>query len=280
MSVYYDKSLNSVKISVPLKIKRALERYNLVNICPAVTPMEKNALKEFDADTSDPPVSPPWPYSALIGELLWIASVVRPDIAFTVNVLSRYNKSPKQIHWEAAKRVLSYLKGTEDLGIIYQASDDANPVGYSDSDYAGDWADRKSTTGFVFMFKGGPVHWQSKKQTVVAKSTAEAEYIAVSTAAIEAIWLQHFFKEINRSYKDEPVVIHVDNDPAIKIAEEPIYLSKTKHINIQVHHIRDEVAKNRIALRPIASSDNPADIFTKPLDTLSHRRCVALLGMK
>lgn len=279
MTVSCDDVQGTVKLSVEQKIARSLERYSMENANPVRTPMDSNAFKIFDDDTSEAPDPTPWPYSQLIGELLWIATVVRIDIAFAVNSLARFARKPKKCHWEAAKRVLRYLAGTKDLGLVYRTGGDMRPVGYADSDWAGDKSDRKSISGFVFMLGGGPVDWQSKKQTVVAKSTAEAEYISVSSAACEAIWMRNFFAEINRDLGNSPLYIHVDNNAAIEIARDPVYISSTKHIDIQVHHIRDEISKNRIALLHVASEDNPADILTKPLDFEKHTRCIRLLNM-
>lgn len=255
-----------------------LRKYGLEDANPVSTPMIRNALTIFDDDTTGEVNPPPWPYSQLMGELLWIGTVLRVDITFAVNVLARYSQKPMQVDWDAVKRVLWYLKGTSDLGIVYSFDDDSQPEGYTYSDLAGDKADRKSTMGFVFTFKGGPVAWKSKKQSVVAKSTAEAEYIALSFCASEALWVRNFFSEIKRPFGDSPITIHVDNQSAIDLAKDPVHLSKTKHIDIHVHHVRDEVAKGRILVEHVPGTANPADILTKPLDP-THKKCVALLRM-
>lgn len=279
LTVYYDISNGTVKLAVPLKIDRLVVFCGLQDDIPARTPMIQDALKIFREDDSEAPDPTPWPYSHLIGTLLWIGTNVRVDIAFTVNVLARFMKKPKLIHWEAALRVVSYLKGTRDLGIVYRTGGEERPIGYSDSDWARDLMDCKSVGGYVFMLNGGPIAWRSRKQTVVATSTAEAEYRAVSSCACEAIWFRHFFEEINRRFGSSPVIIHIDNQAALQMTENPVYLSKTKHIDIPVHHIRDEVSKGRITLKHIKGTANPADILTKPLNPHAHEMCVKLLGM-
>lgn len=278
MTIHYNVNEGYVKLSVKLKILQALERYGLTDANPSKTPMATNALQIFERDTSDPPETAPWPYAHLVGELLWMATILRVDIAFATNLLARYMHRPKLIHWSAAQRVLRYLKATMEIGIVFRINGDDTPTAYSDSDWAGDLSDRKSVTGYVFMFKGGPVAWKSRKQTAVAKSTAEAEYVAVSACAQEAIWFRQFFAEINRPFS-KPFVIHTDNQAAIQMTENPVYLSKTKHIDIAAHHVRDEVDKGSICLVHTPGDKNPADILTKPLGSVRHYACMDLLGM-
>lgn len=280
MTAFYDEDNNFTKLSVPLKIERALQKYGLSNANTFRTPMATNALTIFERDTSEAFDDPPWPYSQLVGELLWIGTILRIDIAFAVNILARYMHRPKLIHWTAAKRVLCYLKGTKNLGIVYAFNTNNSPVGYCDSDWAGDLSDRKSVTGHLFMLNGGPVAWRSRKQTVVAKSSSEAEYLAVSNCACEAIWFRNFFSEIGRGFNDRPLPIYVDNQAAIQMSQDPVYMSKTKHIDIAAHHIRDEVSKGKLHLLKIDGKSNPADILTKPLPSELHYRCIQFLGMK
>lgn len=279
LTVYYNEVDNSCKLTVGVKIDRLASRYGLTDARAPRTPMVANTFTLFDQDKSEHLNNPPWPYTTLVGELLWIGTVLRVDIAFSVNVLSRFMQKPKAIHWEAAKRVVAYLKGTRDLGIVYRSGGDERPVGYSDSDWAGDLHDHKSTTGFVFMLNGGPISWRSRKQSVVAKSTAEAEYLAVLSCASEAKWYRNFFAEINRPFNTSPLIIHVDNQATQQMSLNPVYLSKTKHIDIPVHHICDEVSSGRILLQHIDGISNPADILTKPLNAPAHEKCIQLLGM-
>ena len=126
---------------------------------------------------------------------------------------------------------------------------------------------------------GGPVSWKCKKQTVVACSTQEAEYIALSLTAREAIWYRHVYEETGKSFGKEPVKLYCDNLGSTKMAKNPIYRSKTKHIDIAVHHIRDEVKKKRVEVEHVAGNLNPADILTKPLAKPAHDECMKMMGM-
>ena len=158
-------------------------------------------------------------YQSAIGSLLYLSTRSRPDIAFAVGKAARYCSQPYNSHWSAVKRVLRYLKGTTYLGLLYRP-DELNLTGYSDADWAGDTEDRKSTSGYVFMMSGSAVSWRSKKQSSVALSTAEAEYVALSCAAQEAMWLRQLFSNLLQDYKlSEPTTIYEDNQSAICMAK-------------------------------------------------------------
>ncbi|EJC99590.1 uncharacterized protein FOMMEDRAFT_49738, partial [Fomitiporia mediterranea MF3/22] len=229
MTVYCDNAAGTIKISVPQKIDQLLESHSIQDSNPVSTPMCKNIWTLLDKDKSKAPE----PYSSLIGELLWISTVVHINISFAVSILSQFLQKLKEVHWNAAKCILCYLKGMRELGIVYKLDGNQKLIRYCNSDYAGDCSDCKSIMGFVFVVNGGPVGWRSKKQTVVAKLTTEAEYISVSACALEAIWLQHFFKEIGQGFCNQPLTIYIDNQAVIELTKDPVYLSKTKHIDIQ-----------------------------------------------
>lgn len=262
-----------------MKILRIAERYGLSDAKAALTPMAENALAIFDKDDGNAHEDPPFPFASLIGELLWLAMNARPDIAFAVQVLSRSLKSPKECHWIAAKCIVRYLLGTADLALQYSSQQYNRPICYTDADWARDPVDRKSMSGYVFLMAGAAVIWKVKRQTIVALSTAEAEYIAASFATREAIWFRSFFAEIGRSFANDPLKIFVDNQAAIKMSANPVYLSKTKHIDIAVHHIRDEFKAGRVTFSYVPGTDNVADIFTKPLPPSLHSKCVTALGL-
>lgn len=277
--LHHDTTKNVIRVGVKMKILRIAERYGLSDAKAALTPMAENALAIFDKDDGNAHEDPPFPFASLIGELLWLAMNARPDIAFAVQVLSRSLKSPKECHWIAAKRIVRYLLGTADLALQYSSQQYNRPICYTDADWARDPVDRKSMSGYVFLLAGAAVIWKVKRQTIVALSTAEAEYIAASFATREAIWFRSFFAEIGRSFANDPLKIFVDNQAAIKMSANPVYLSKTKHIDIAVHHIRDEFKAGRVTFSYVPGTDNVADIFTKPLPPSLHSKCVTALGL-
>ncbi|CAK9829675.1 Retrovirus-related Pol polyprotein from transposon TNT 1-94 [Anthophora retusa] len=218
------------------------------------------------------------PYREAIGSLLFAARVSRPDIEYAVNQASQFIANYGRGHWEAVKRILRYLKGTIDYGIVYgNSGSDRQLIGYTDADYAGCTDTRKSTSGFIFLLNGGAVSWSSQKQRVVALSTTEAEYIAVATGTKEAIWLRRMISELG--YKSDKVAMYVDNQSAIKLTGNPEYHKRTKHIDVRFHFVRDVVESGEIDVAYVKTNEKLADIFTKPLTKQRFNYLVSKGGM-
>lgn len=269
-----------VTISVESKIQRIAERYGLVNARPASTPMAIDALKTFASDKSEPITESFFPYRNAVGELMWLATTARPDIAFAAQVLARYLISPTHCHCIAVKRVIRYLVSTQHIGLNYsKSSTSSSPIGFCDADWGRDPSDRRSVSGYVFTLANGAIDWKVKRQLVVALSTAEAEYLSASQATRESIWLRNFFSEIDRPLNNAGARIYTDNQAVISMSLNPVQHNRTKHIDIPVHHIRDEVKKGRVSFTHIPGSDNPADIFTKPLPRDLHYKCMRAIGL-
>ncbi|XP_075504384.1 secreted RxLR effector protein 161-like [Primulina tabacum] len=201
-------------------------------------------------------------YRGLIGSLLYLTAS-RPDIMFAVCICARFQSNPKQSHYIAGKRILKYLKGTQNLGLWYPKDSSFNLIGYSDADYAGCKLDRKSTSGFCQFLGDRLISWFSKKQTSIATSTAEAEYLAVGSCCSQILWIQQQLKDYGIQASESP--IFCDNTSAIAITQNPVLHSRTKHIDIRHHFIRDHVQKKNIRLEYIPTDQQAADIFTKSL---------------
>ena len=189
----------------------------------------------------------------MVGSLIYAAMATRPDIAQAVGTVSKFNSKPSEAHFTAVKRIFRYLRGTSDLTLRYQRQEDGSLVGYSDADWAGDCDDRRSTTGNVFLMAGGAISWLSKKHAIVALSRSEAEYVALSFATQEAVWLRKLLSELGDSLL--PVVIKEDNQGAIAIAKNPIVHTRTKHIDIRYHYIREAVQNKEIELEYCPSEE-------------------------
>lgn len=159
-------------------------------------------------------------YQSIVGSLLYLSMKTRPDIAFAVSCAARYCSSPSEYNLMCVKRILRYLCGTIDYGILYSKQSSSYCEGYSDSDWAGDVRDRKSTSGYCFAINGGLISWKSCKQKCVSLSTAEAEYVALAACTQEAVWLNQLFVDLNY-YNHMPLVINEDNQAAIAIANNP-----------------------------------------------------------
>ncbi|GKB50325.1 retrovirus-related pol polyprotein from transposon TNT 1-94, partial [Tanacetum coccineum] len=200
----------------------------------------------------------------------------RPDIAHAVGVVSRYMAEPGREHWEAVKRILRYIKGTSDVALCYGESG-LTVKGYVDSDYAGDLDGSKSTTGYVFTLSGGTVSWVSKLQSVVAMSTTEAEYVAAAQASKEAVWLKMLLEELG--HEQEKITLFCDNQSALYLARNPAFHSKTKHIRVQYHFVREKVEEGTVDMQKIHTDDNVADYMTKAINCDKFIWCRSSCGL-
>jgi hypothetical protein len=212
-------------------------------------------------------------YREIVGSLMYLMVSTRPDLAYSVSYLARYLSHHDQRHMSAAYQVLRYLRSTTNVGITFDSASALQLIGYSDSDWASCTETRRSTTGFIFFLSGGPISWKSKLQPTVALSSSEAEYMALSTAAQEAIALQALLADFGVNY-DSGVTIYEDNTGAEAMAKNASHYSKTKHIHIRYHFIRELVSRGQIVVERMSTENMLADILTKALPTT---RFIALL---
>jgi hypothetical protein len=201
-------------------------------------------------------------YRSMIGSLLYLTAS-RPDIMFSVYMWSRFQANPKKAHLRAVKRILKYLKHTPSVGLWYPKRATFDLIGYFDSNYVGCKIDRKSTSGGCHLLGRSLVSWTSKKQNSVALSTVKAEYIAAGACCTQILYMKQTLLDYGVVLEKVPLLC--DNESAVKIANNPVQHSRTKHIDIRHHFLRDHVAKGDIILG-VSSEDQLADIFTKPLD--------------
>jgi hypothetical protein len=223
----------------------------------------ENRLKLSKKDQSQPVDKTK--YRSVIGSLRYLVNT-RPDIAFTVGIVSRYMEDPRATHWAAVKQILRYLAGTVNYGCVYKklGGTETELIGFSDSDLAGDVDDRKSTSGSVFLLGSSLVTWVSQKQRVVALSSCEAEYIASANAACQGIWLSRLLGEL-LGVKTPKVRLLVDNKSAIALSKNPVHHDRSKHIDTKYHFIRDCVDRGEIDIDHVSTGEQLADILTKPL---------------
>ena len=202
----------------------------------------------------------------------------RPDLAHAVSTVSKYMANPSKVHWNAVKWIFRYLNGTTGYGILFaRQHGDNSVVGYVDSNYAGNIDDRRSATGYVFTLSEGPVCWRSTLQSLVAMSTTEAEYMAVAKAVKEALWLKRLVKEL--SLNQGGVQLHCNGQSAIYLAKHQVYHVRTKHIDVRFHKIRELTATGEIILKKIDTSENVADMLTKPVPTSKFKQCLDLISV-
>jgi hypothetical protein len=267
-----------VEMSQRAFIVEILEKYRMINsnpsAVPATTPKSTTARLHSWQTQSE--------YRALIGSLQYLTLTTRPDIAYAVGLASQKTGDPQPSDWLAAKTILRYLAGTQDFGIRYTKTSNKaiDIVGYSDSDWAGS-PERKSTSGFVFIFAGGAISWKCKKQSVVARSSAEAEIIALDMAVKEALWLRKLKKSLHvGDPNDTSITIHEDNEAAIAISAKHRRTERTKHIDVRYFAVSDDVKRQRIKIAPVASAENTADIFTKALDRVKFTKFRTAMGVQ
>jgi hypothetical protein len=240
-------------------------------------------------------------YQQVVGKLLYPACLTRVDVAFHVNYLGRFSAHPTQEHLDHAYHVVDYLYTYKNLVMVFQqagkvtidalsftSADEpqrvnvpgVNLAGYSDAAFA-DSNDRKSTSGFLFRLAGGTASHKSTKQKLVATSTTQAEYVALSDAAKEGIWLQRLLKQLGYMGKDRyPILIYGDNQPSLDLIKAYGHHERTKHIDIRYHYVREKVESGEIVLQHVRTQDMAADGLTKPLGSIAHWRFVEMVGLK
>nr|XP_043619818.1 secreted RxLR effector protein 161-like [Erigeron canadensis] len=201
-------------------------------------------------------------YRGMIGSLLYLTAS-RPDIMYSVCLCARFQENPKLSHYEAVKRIFRYIKGTMNLGLWYPKFSGVDIMCYADSDLGGSLVDRKSTSGVCAFVGLCLTSWFSKKQNSVALSTTEDEYVAAGRACAQALWMKQLFLDYNEHQNEIPIMC--DNKSAIDLSKNPVLHSRTKHIEIRHHFLRDNVQKGNIVIEKVDTTENVADIFTKAL---------------
>lgn len=261
MQIKRDRPNRLIKISQSNYIDKIVNKFRMSDAYAVSTPAEPGTVlsKFVNGHDSNDNI----PYREAVGSLLFAARVSRPDIEYAVNYASQFLNCFREEHWRAVKRIFRYLIGTRDFGLTFGNSGSSDIFGYTDADYAGCVDTRRSRSGFVFVFNGGPICWSSQKQDIVATSTAEAEYIALSHGAKEAIWLRQMLSDLKISCVSIPM--YIDNQSAIKLAKNSEFHKRSKHIDVRFHFVRDVVNRKEIELNYVQSKQQLADIFTKPL---------------
>ncbi|KAJ9551482.1 hypothetical protein OSB04_015527 [Centaurea solstitialis] len=241
-------------------IKDILKKYNLENAKIMKTPMSPSCAVDSDPDGTVVDVTT---YRGMIGSLMYLTAS-RPDIMFLTCLCARYQSMPKVSHLKAVKRIFRYLKGTINLGLWYPKGSGYELTGYTDADHGGCKLDRKSTTGHIQFLGDKLVSWASKKQNCVSLSTAEAEYVAAASCCSQIIWMRTQLRDYG--FKFDKIPIYCDSKSAIAISCNPVQHTKTKHIDIRYHFIKDHVEKGTIELYFVNTEFQLADLFTKALD--------------
>jgi hypothetical protein len=281
LKVLRNRATGTLKINQTAYIQGLIDKFRLQDAKSVGLPIgDRNTLVQGTTDESQADQAL---YLQAIGGLMWVAKGTRADILYAVAQLSQHCNMPTIRHWNSVLRVLRYLKGTANYSVSYGSEnpdpgDSTGPKlqGYCDADYAGDIIDRKSVTGHLYTINRGPVTWTSTKQRCIATSTTESEYIALSEACKQGQWLRALLRELQRTMllgQDLTVPIFSDNQACIALAKDPVAHSRTKHIDIRYHYIRELIAGRKTTVDYCSTVDMTADILTKPLTLQGFQRC-------
>ncbi|KAH9704344.1 hypothetical protein KPL70_011418 [Citrus sinensis] len=278
-----DRKNKTLALSQAVYIDKILARFSMENSKTGLLPFRHGIT--FSKDQS-PKTSEEIermrqvPYAEAVGSLMYAMLCTRPGICFAVGMISRYQSNPGPEHWTAVKHIMKYLKRTKNYMLVY-SGDELIPVGYTDSDFMSDKDSRKSTSGYVFTLGSGAISWRSVKQSCIADSTTEAEYVAASEAAKEAVWLRKFLQDLEVvPAVTAPLKLFCDNSGAVAQSKEPRNHKKQKHIERKYHLIRDIVQRGDVEVTQIASQQNLADPFTKAIPGKPFNLHLDSMGMR
>lgn len=280
LAYYIGIEVNQIHGRIELKqtayAKKVLEKAGLLGCNSVKYPMEPKV--QLHKDENGKAVDPTQ-FKSMVGGLRYLVHT-RPDLAFSVGVVSRFMERPTTLHLNAVKRILRYVQGTLNYGLVYtKARGDYLLTGFSDSDLAGNVDDRKSTGGMAFYLNESLITWVSQKQRCVALSSCEAEFMAATSAACQGIWLHKVLSQISE-VKAGPVVLYIDNKSAIDLSKNPVFHGRSKHIDVRYHFIRECVEKGAIIIKHVRTEEQRADVLTKALHTAKFEKMRDLLGVK
>ncbi|KAL6315604.1 hypothetical protein AAG906_002776 [Vitis piasezkii] len=256
--------------------RKVLDKCGMKDCNPSQIPMEPRL--KLSKESTSPPVDTTL-YRSIVGSLRYLLHT-RPDLAFSVGMVSRYMEKPTTEHMAAVKHICRCVKGTLNLGCVYEKKEGSlELIGYSDSDLAGDTDDRKSTSGLIFFLGSNPISWCSQKQKVVALSSCEAEYIAACAAACQGVWLGRLLADLLKT-EVKKVVLKIDNQSAIALSKNSVHHERSKHIDTRFHYIRDCVESGMIEIQHVCTEDQHADILTKSLARMKFLEMRERIGVR
>ena len=272
MEIARDRKNRKLVLSQKKYTKDILRRFDMINCKPRTVPMTAGTKITREGEPLDTAL---YPYAEAVGALMYLAVCSRPDISYVVSHMARYMGAPTKEHWPLIKGIFQYLNGTVDYGLTYGPSGDL--VVYTDSDYAGDVDTRRSTAGMVALNKGAAISWYSKVMPTVALSTCEAEYMAASMAAREALWLRKFNRALG--FETRPITLYGDNQGSIKLAKNPIEGNRSKHIAVVWHFLRQQEALRNIQITYVETTRQIANCQTKPEAATAIRISTQAMGL-
>ncbi|KAJ9552799.1 hypothetical protein OSB04_016844 [Centaurea solstitialis] len=285
IKIYRNRSKRLIGLSQSTYIDKVLKRFRMDESKKGFIPMQHGIVlskTQCPVSSEDQDKMKSVPYASAIGSIMYAMLCTRPDVAYSVSVTSRYQQNPGEPHWVAVKNILKYLRRTKEMFLVFGGTEDEISVtGYSDASFQTDRDDFRSQSGYVFTLNGGAISWKSSKQDTIADSTTEAEYIAASDAAKEAVWLRNFLSDLRVVASiSRPIDIFCDNSGAVAQAKEPREHHKSRHVLRKYHLIREIIGRGDVRICKIPTEDNVADPLTKPLARVKHEAHANSIGMQ
>ena len=276
ITITRDRNAKVFKLHQAKQVKRLIEKFGMEKSKPRSVPISPGTLiSKIDGDEFENKDNI---YGQLVGSLIFLSICTRPDIAYSMSVLSKFMSAPTTAHWNIAKGVLRYLLDTSNKALVLGGHAKLVPTGYCDADYAGCVDTRKSTSGFVFFLGNSTINWSSKKQSTVAVSTTEAELVSATHAVKEALWITHLMRDMRLPVST--ISIASDSQGAMHLINNPVQSQRSKHIDVVYHFAREHVVKGNVAFKYVPTSEMVADVFTKPLPKEKHWKCVDAMNVK
>ncbi|CAI7775209.1 unnamed protein product, partial [Closterium sp. NIES-54] len=277
MEITRDRKARTISLSQEFYINNVLKRFEMELCTPVDTPLPLQHLLTAPAVPTPEACSEPYP--ELVGSLMYTMMCTRPELAYPVSVLSRYVAPGRftDLHWKARKRVLRYLQGTTSHTLTLGGLSPPRLEGYTDSSWADDQTDRRSSQGYYFTLRSGIVSWRSTRSSAVSLSSCDAELYAGTMAAQEARWLTFLLQELG--YPQSTPTLWCDNQSTIHLSQDPVYHTRTKHIELRHFFVRDLVQREQLNVEYVASHCNLADLFTKPFGKVPHHRLLGAMGL-
>jgi hypothetical protein len=259
-------------------IKKLLDKFGLTACNPSQLPMDPNLTlqKDMGSEYADPEL-----YRSLVGSLIYLTNT-RPDICYAVSNVARYMAAPQIPHYQAAKRILRYLRGTADFGLLFPSNNSELLHTYTDADWGRDIDTRRSTSGILHKLGSAPIFWTSRLQPTVSLSSTEAEYRVLTDASKDIIYFRNLLLEIGVNISN-PTPILTDNQSSIKLVDNPVMHTRTKHIGIQQHFIRETALEGHVQVQFTPTASQQADFLTKPLHLnkfISNRASVGITRLR
>ena len=281
INIKRDRKLKHLFLNQKEYLNKLIDKFSMRGAKPASLPLSSQLLvnlKQKAKTEIEIKEMEGKPYANAIGSVMYSMVCTRPDLAYSISVLSRFMGDPGKHHWTAMKWMLRYVAMTTGYGLKFKKNSDTVQVeGFVDADFAGDRVERKSTTSYIFLVSGNCISWKSQLQPIVALSSTESEYIAATEAIKEGLWIQGLLREL-KVYQGKATV-YTDSQSALYLCKNPMFHDRTKHIEVRYHFIREKVTHGLINIEKVPSAENPADMGTKVVTLSKFQHCLELLGI-